>query len=358
LDSAGWIWLVIVALLLSGTYLLLSSPARCDWWIEKLDVRNWSAAMWTGVSLAFAFVALCGWLAAVQNAKPEEDFISKWKLRAVGLNVLLGLAAVGLPAQMCWPAIDAWQNRPRPGMQVAQQYLTKGDDNTGTAEVRYLLYLPEGYGESRRWPLVVFLHGEEGGGENLELVRQTGLPKLIERHSGVVSYGVKPSQALPNGQPSSGGPTKFTGLRNSFVLLSPQCPADSQWTPQLVLELIEHICSSLSIDRERVYVTGYRMGGSGAWEVASQDPGRFAALVSVCGGRAGDVERLKNVSVWLFEEQKNAGANWESSETVEALRAGGGEVQFTACPAGPATCDSVYRTRELYEWLFAQKRHQ
>ena len=61
---------------------------------------------------------------------------------------------------------------------------------------QYLLDLPKDYAEKTNWPLVVFLHGYGESGDDLEMVRNTGLAKLVAE-----------------------------GKQFPFVLVSPQCPA-------------------------------------------------------------------------------------------------------------------------------------
>ncbi|ULT38623.1 hypothetical protein KRR40_26385 [Niabella defluvii] len=49
-------------------------------------------------------------------------------------------------------------------------------------ETKYLLYLPEKYKDdtTRRWPLVIFLHGSGESGDDLNKVKVHGPPKLVE----------------------------------------------------------------------------------------------------------------------------------------------------------------------------------
>src|SRR6476620_9030116 len=54
--------------------------------------------------------------------------------------------------------------------------------------LEYLLYLPPEYqadpkdaksGDGRGWPLVLFLHGSGGRGDNIEIIEGQGLPMLV-----------------------------------------------------------------------------------------------------------------------------------------------------------------------------------
>ena len=87
------------------------------------------------------------------------------------LSVAIAGLSILLLALLCEPAVGAWLNRPRPGVQVAQQYLAgqvSGADS-GTP-IDYLVYLPPEYDGKVKWPLVVFLHGAGERGEDLEKV--------------------------------------------------------------------------------------------------------------------------------------------------------------------------------------------
>src|SRR5438128_929609 len=62
--------------------------------------------------------------------------------------------------------------------QTAQSFERK---ITRTISARYWLYLPTEYGKNKtqRWPLILFLHGAGERGDDLELVKKHGPPKLV-----------------------------------------------------------------------------------------------------------------------------------------------------------------------------------
>src|SRR5664279_2066987 len=50
-----------------------------------------------------------------------------------------------------------------------------------TAKIDYLLFLPQGYEQSKqRWPLMMFLHGSGDSGTDLAKVKVHGPPKVVE----------------------------------------------------------------------------------------------------------------------------------------------------------------------------------
>lgn len=262
--------------------------------------------------------------------------MSNKRLSFTWVDWLLVAAITGLSVQLSvmllGPAWEAWKNRPRPGMQVPQQYIVEqgSGENTARIPVNYLLYLPPDYTSKKKWPLVVYLHGAGARGSNLELVRREWPPGQIT-----------------------------LGKQFDFILLSPQCPADSWWAPELVAALTEYISNSLSVERDRVYLTGYSMGGNGTWATAIHDPSRFAAIAPLCArSDVGQAERLKNTPIWAFHGDKDDVMPIKAAqEMVDAVKDCGGHVMFTVFPGvGHGISGMTYQNERFFEWLLAQRR--
>ena len=217
--------------------------------------------------------------------------------------------------------------------QHPQSYVKEGDEKT---RVNYLLYLPESYPKSRkRWPLMLFLHGAGERGNDLEKVKMHGPPKLIAKE----------------------------GKEFPFILVSPQCPEGEWWSSDREIAalnaLLDDIEARYRVDVDRVYVTGLSMGGFGAWGLAVDNPGRFAAIAPICGG--GDparAERIKHLPVWAFHGAKDDTVPLKASQDmVDALKKAGGNVRFSVYPeAGHDLWTETYNNPEIYEWLLKQKR--
>jgi len=204
--------------------------------------------------------------------------------------------------------------------------------------LNYLLYVPRDYHKKPdfRWPLLLFLHGIGERGDDLELVKKHGIPKIAEERD------------FP------------------FVAISPQCPLHSMWTMELdtLHALITEATQIYNIDRSRIYLTGLSMGGFGAWHLAEAYPELFAAVVPICGGAVpmiGFPERikvLKDTPVWVFHGAKDDAVPLKNSEDlVDVLRKHNGNVRFTVYPdAGHDSWTETYDNPELYKWLLKQKR--
>jgi predicted peptidase len=197
-------------------------------------------------------------------------------------------------------------------------------------QMRYLLYLPDGYGENieKKWPVLLFLHGSGERGDDLNRVKVHGPPKIVE------------TKDLP------------------FIIVSPQCPAGERWEPELLNELLDAILLWHRADADRIYLTGLSMGGYGTWELAMKHPDKFAAIAPICGG--GDparVEKIKHIPTWVFHGAKDLTVPLEKSEEmVDALKKAGSKVKFTVYPeAAHDSWTETYDNSELYDWFLIHK---
>jgi predicted peptidase len=202
----------------------------------------------------------------------------------------------------------------------------RGEDFT----LNYLLYIPKDYHNPDKYPLVLFLHGSGERGNNLEKVKTHGPPRLVEE-----------------------------GKEFPFILVSPQCQRNERWDIEQLSILLDEIENQLSIDKDRIYVTGLSMGGYGTWKMAQSFPDRFAAIIPICGG--GDFSNaciIKHIPVWAFHGSEDKVVSVQESERmVDALKACNGLVWFTIYPdAGHDSWTMTYNNPDIYEWMLKQTR--
>jgi predicted peptidase len=206
-------------------------------------------------------------------------------------------------------------------------------DKQVPVKLDYLLYLPKDYDSQESWPLVIFLHGAGERGNDLELVKKHGPPKLIDE-----------------------------GKDFPAIVVSPQCGQGRWWHAQLfeLTALIGDVEAKYKVDKSRIYLTGLSMGGFGTWALAAYTPDRFAALVPICGGgEALGALALVRTPVWAFHGAKDPVVPLKrSQDMVDALTRFKGNVQFTIYPE--ALHDSwteTYNNQDLWKWLFEHKRN-
>ena len=175
----------------------------------------------------------------------------------------------------------------------------------------YLLYTPASARPDM--PLIVYLHGGHGKGDDLSvLINTDGFP-----------------QYLADG---------LLGEIPAYVLI-PQLPADQRgWKPaaETLIQLIEQVCEKNSIDRSRISLTGHSMGGTGTWDLALMYPDIFSRIAPMSGSVDTTPETLAvlaNTPVWAFVGEDDVVVKPESSEQfVAALERQNEGAQITIFP--------------------------
>ncbi|QHW31741.1 phospholipase [Paenibacillus rhizovicinus] len=201
------------------------------------------------------------------------------------------------------------------------------------ADLPYLLHQPDRSSDSgAKWPLILFLHGRDQRGNDVEQLKIRGLPRIAEDNP-----------AFP------------------FIVLAPQCPSYYIWPMVFdgITALLDEVIASCPVDPERIFVTGLSMGGYGAWDLAMEYPERFAGVVPVCGsGSPERIGRLRDVQVWAFHGTRDEVVPVEEArELISALGDCGGNGRLTEYPeGGHAIWEEAYATEELYSWFFRQRK--
>ena len=148
-------------------------------------------------------------------------------------------------------------------------------------------------------------------------------------------------------------------VKCAAIVVAPQCPANEWWSTHDLIRLLDDVQAKYRVDPDRIYVTGMSMGGYGTWALATEFPGRFAAIAPVCGGGdPAEVERLIHISVWAFHGDKdNIVPYTESQRMVSALQALGADARLMTYPeCGHDAWTDTYANPDLYTWLFSHKR--
>lgn len=232
------------------------------------------------------------------------------------------------------PAVDGFR---------AREFRTAGG-----LVVPYRLYAPPEARGRRRVPLVLYLHGGSGrGNDNLRQIRGG------------------------NELPTHVWTERRTRRRNPVFVLAPQIPESEHWEGRdlenlspyaaAVLDLVAALERELPIDPHRIYLTGQSLGGFGVWDIAAKKPRLFAAAVPMCGGgRPGLAASLRSVPIWAFHGARDEAVPvTRTREMVAAVRAAGGNVRYTEYDdVDHLVWTRAYRDKRLSEWLFAQSREK
>ena len=226
------------------------------------------------------------------------------------------------------------------GAQVQRGFVDQVyQDESG--EHKYVVFVPHDYTPEKQWPVILFLHGSGERGADGKRQARVGLGKAIRaREKSFPCIVVFPQVEDFDGP-----------IRKAWWATSPN--------GKRALEILDEVEKRYRTDKDRVYLTGFSMGGFGTWNLAFSDSERWAAIAPICGG--GDptwAAKMVGLPIWAFHglADRVVPVN-ESYQMVQSLRADGGNPMFTTFPGvGHNSWDSAYAIDSLYTWLLRHRR--
>jgi predicted peptidase len=206
---------------------------------------------------------------------------------------------------------------------------------------------------TKKYPLIVFIHGIGELGTTLSNINCCGLPQHIYHKTFPANFNIG-------------------GANYSFIVIAPQFkvrPSAAQ-----VQSVIDFAKRRWRIDAARVYVTGLSMGGGSTWDWSVVYGQNAAAIVPVCAGTKPTITMAtsvasKNLPIWglystrdeLVPEQwgidffnwidaKNPAYAWQTKLT---LWTDANHVQTWTRAFNPATKIAGYN---IYQWMLLHHR--
>ncbi|MCB2307333.1 dienelactone hydrolase family protein [Clostridium estertheticum] len=199
-------------------------------------------------------------------------------------------------------------------------------------KLNYMVYLPLSYNTIKKFPLILSLHGSGERGNNIDTVKKWGINKILRENDNF-----------------------------PFVVVSPQCPIGEIWEMQfnVLKALLDETENNYNIDNERIYLTGYSLGGYGTWNFAILNPERFSAIVPISGGSISPQKsfNLRNLPIWVAHGDSDTVVKFEESERiVDYLKKYNPNIIFKVYKgAGHEVCTTAYEEPELFQCLLKQK---
>jgi predicted peptidase len=225
------------------------------------------------------------------------------------------------------------------------------------ANFKYQVFVPDNWSSKQKWPVILFLHGAGERGSDGLLATDVGIAHAIRENRS----------------------------RFPAIVVVPQCLTRHWWTEpameEVALATLAAAAKEFKGDPKRTYLTGLSMGGYASWTLATEYPGKFAAVVPICGGivlpesvlkdypesaknslpddpKSGDyvAAKIGKTPVWIFHGANDDTVPVEGSRKVYAvLKAAGADVRYTEYPGvGHNSWDKAYADPELLTWLFSK----
>ncbi len=245
---------------------------------------------------------------------------------------------------------------PEEGIHTMEDMLkcTYSDASIQSGPLRYRLYVPADYDETKPYPLLVYLNGAGSRGEDNE--------KQLANLSPLIT-------------PLIDNPD------HPCIIAVPQLPGSQQWVDvpwvngsyeqdkvaeskalQMLRGMIADLQDTYTIDSDRLYLMGQSFGGFGTWDAITRYPDLFAAAVPMCGsGDPTKAEIIKDLPLLVLHGSGDGSVPVSGSrEMVAALKEAGSAVTYLEYED-----TDHYIQRRVFEqpalwmdWLFAQKKGQ
>ncbi len=216
----------------------------------------------------------------------------------------------------------------------------------------YRLFRPA---TNKKVPLVVFLHGSGGlGDDNL---KQLGLGNAFGTRVWLLPENQERNPCYVLAPQTDRGWARYD--------LSQQSEGPAKMLPglgdgaRLALEIVAALCREFPIDEQRVYITGQSMGGAGTWHMTAQRPQLFAAGVACCGSPTIEAATQSIATpLWNFHGDADPTVPVTvSRDRIAALRKAGAHPIYTEyVGVGHNVWEWSYTEPELTKWLFSQRR--
>ena len=240
------------------------------------------------------------------------------------MTVVAAAALVGL-ATMSGSQVELLAQT---GGRPAVEHLTF--EIEGHGEMPYAVAVPAGYDPATPHALILALHpgGKQGSYYGSLHMRQMFEPAL-------------------------------RGL--NAVVVAPDVPT-RRWTSDVsdrgVMALLRQVLETYNIDRARILVTGFSLGGRGTWFFATRHPDFFTGAIPIAG-RPGDepLDSLGDMPVHIIHSRADDVVPFgPAEEAARQLREAGGKVEFTALDrVGHYAMGGYVRSlRDAGDWMLAR----
>jgi len=222
----------------------------------------------------------------------------------------------------------------------------------------YRVLLPKDYDASKKYPLILFLHGggERGRDNEAQLTHGGTLflrDSIREKYKAIVVFPQCPASSYWSNVKITTDSIQRTRTFNF------QSDGEPTLAMKLLLGLLNHLQRQYKPNEDRIYVGGLSMGGMGTFELARRKPKTFAAAFPIAGGANAETARkLKKSSWWIFHGLKDNVIDPVYSKIMAAaIKAEGATVRLTLYPGiDHNSWDPALAEKDLLPWLFSQHK--
>ncbi len=191
----------------------------------------------------------------------------------------------------------------------------------------FSIELPEQYNSNKKYPLIVFLHGG-----------------VWQTRNNIKFY-------------ENIGSTIYKLDNDPFILLTPT-KLEVDWNPKKIRDVVKLVSENISIDVNRIYLTGISMGGRGTFIVAAENMDLFSALMPISPHHEPYsylelANKVKDIPILISHGDADDISSFEiASQMAEELKSLNAEIIFKSIEGGDHFIyDQIYSDSLNISWL-------
>lgn len=225
-------------------------PGKLESLAPPSDMQAFHISFTTAVT---HFIHTYKYFLNTQNRDMSVAFMQSRRKCCLGLDALYSIRAHLPILQPYWVLDDALRQMEQLETYVPGVDVPIGMTHNTTPSGSYSLYVPECYSPDHQWPLILCLHGASGSGNDY------------------IWTWLRPAKS------------------RGYIVLSPKS-SEVTWSilnlsqdTDAMMGMLDSVCDTYSIDRDRIYLTGLSDGGTFAYLLGLSQPDKFAGVVPIAG---------------------------------------------------------------------------
>lgn len=230
--------------------------------------------------------------------------------------------------------------------------------SNGNEQLPYRILYPLSFDTSKKYPVIVFLHGAMAKGDDNNAQLNIGGRYFLREEN-----------------------------RSNFpaIVIFPQCPTNAGWayfeteidsagkaknwnfpfrkeptTPTLLVkQLLDSLLNHHFVDNSRIYIGGLSQGGMGVFDIIARYPTMFAAAFPICGaGKLNTADNFKKVALWIFHgADDDIVPVYYSRNFYRRLKKLHADVKFSEYPGvHHNSWVNSFAEKELLPWIFIKSK--
>ena len=253
------------------------------------------------------------------------------------------LCALCLAFLVCAPFLHAQRKLTDDDINFRKEvFVGKGNK----ASLPYRLFVPTRYDANHKYPLILWLHGGTGRGN--DNAKQLGGQNQLATHFWI----------------SDSIQSKFP----AFVMV-PQCPSSQIWAEpefnvpsdwlKLTIVALAKVQKDFSIDPTRIYVGGQSMGGDGVWSLLQNYPEIWAAAIIMSAyDNFTEPAAIARIPLWVFQGDADVSVPVGTVRTMmDQLKKFHANLRYTEYhKTDHEVWTKAFAEPDLVDWLSSQRR--